>query len=86
MFGKPPYIKNQVSPYFWEIFFDPSHTLKPKNPRAAKAKTLISLAYQAFQMGLPFVDGGINPFSKTLARSHKDKIQKMRHGKWEKTL
>lgn len=46
-----------------------------------KAKTLVRLAYKAFQMNLLFEDGGIEQTSETLARSHRKKFEEM--GDWD---
>jgi hypothetical protein len=65
----------EVSAYFWEFILSERHALKAVNPSRAKARSLVRMAYKAFEMGLPFDDYGIDPGSEVLYRSHKEKVK-----------
>jgi len=80
---QPLKVQFHVSPAFWEFYFSPTHTLELTKPESAKAKSLVRIAYKAFQMGLPFLTGGVDPTSELLVNSHFDKIQEMKE--WEKS-
>jgi hypothetical protein len=46
-------------------------------PRA-KARSLVRIAYKAFEIGLPFDDSSIDPGSEVLYRSHTAKVDEMK--------
>jgi hypothetical protein len=75
--GQPTKFTVEVSPYFWEFLLSEHHTLKAVNPQQTRARSLVRMAFKAFEMGLPFHDHGIDPGSELLFRSHKEKIEQM---------
>jgi hypothetical protein len=76
--GHPVKFTVEASAHFWEFILREGHILKAVNPSRAKARSLVRMAYKAFEMGLTFDDHGIDPGSEVLYRSHKDKVDEMK--------
>ena len=67
-----------ASPCFWQLIFQKvaDRNIKSANTINAStygATTCVRMAYKAFQMGLPFSFGTINP-TGSIATSHKKKL------------
>ena len=71
----------EISPVFWEFLLSSDHVLRVNHPNRYGAKSLIRLAYKAFQMKLPFDSNGLAPFTETIAKSHVDKLKEMKNWK-----
>jgi hypothetical protein len=76
--GQPVKFTVEASAHFWEFILSEGHVLKAVNPPRAKARSLVRMAYKAFEMSLPFDDCGIDPGSEVLYRSHKEKFDEMK--------
>jgi hypothetical protein len=76
--GQPVKFTVEASAHFWEFILSERHVLKAVNPSRAKARSLVRMAYKAFEMGLPFDDSSIDPGSEVLYRSHKEKVDEMK--------
>lgn len=66
--------KFQVSPHFWHIFLSQEHILSVVQPRQAKTKMLVQLAFKTLEMKLPFNDCAIDLRSEKLPTSQKVKV------------
>jgi hypothetical protein len=80
--GQPVKFTVEASAHFWEFILSEGHVLKAVNPPRAKARSLVRMAYKAFEMSLPFDDCGIDPGSEGLYKSHKDKFDEMKMKGW----
>lgn len=68
----------KVSPAYWTFILGNDRVLQAVNKESAGARTFVRLVYKAFEMGLPYETDGIDPTCETLAKSHAEKIEKMK--------
>jgi len=73
-----------VSPAFWGFLLsstsDDDFTIRPSNPsKAYNVQTIVRIAYKAWQMGLRFDAGTIDPTVGEISLSNLEKIKAMEH-------